>query len=120
MTARHARAAGQPGRTWAPLDGVDPVLPAFDPADFAPADQVLTAEQLLEFRNQVAHDLWVETRKVYGVSEGLVRLAPRLARQISKGVARHARRALSITLYTVALSALIAVGPVLHGLGVQL
>lgn len=113
---RHARPAGQPGRTWAPLDGaVTRTLP-----DLTPDAQVLTAEQLRELRNRFDHDLWVETRKVYGVSEGLVRLAPRLARQISKGVARHARRALSVTLYTVVLSALIAVGPVLHGLGVQL
>ena len=74
MSARHVRRPGQPRRSWAPLDGeITGVL-----LDLTPDAQVMSSEQVQAVRDQFGDELWADTRDTLGVSDALVRLAPRL------------------------------------------
>lgn len=73
---RHARRNGQPRRSWAPLD---PDFPRTLPV-IVLMPRVVDAEMVQHLRNRFGLELWEATRATYGVSEAVVRLAPRLGR----------------------------------------
>lgn len=114
MTARHIHPKGQPRRSWAPADGVvSGVLPVLD----VPAP-VLCGDETLTVRNQMADDLWTDTRDELGTSTAVEQLAPRLPRAVH-GVARFVGAvARNLIRVGIVVGLPLAVPGVLYGLGV--
>ncbi|MFD2792547.1 hypothetical protein ACFS27_03200 [Promicromonospora vindobonensis] len=116
VTRRHAHTKGQPRRTWAPLGEVTYMLPVLD----EPLP-VLTEDQTALMLDDMSGDLFRAVRANVGngprnTQEVFEHLAPR--HTPAKAIAHAARRVVSLGLYTVSVLAVIAVPPVLHGLGV--
>lgn len=114
---RHIHPKGQPRRSWAPADDSVPVI-VHGHIEITPEPPVLHPMETLAMRNQMADDLWIATRKAWGVSVAVERLAPRLPRAV-----RAASRFVAAVVKTVAKVGIVIGGPlalagVLYGLGV--
>lgn len=111
VNRRHARTKGQPRRTWAPLGEVTHMLPVLE--ERLP---VLSPMETAALQDRFTADLWKGVAGNLGAVSRLASRTPRFA--AARSVAAVARYLAWLLVYGVCLGALIAIAPVLHGLGV--